>query len=201
MNRFYLLLIVLVLMCTPVSAATGPPLSIGGFEMGGYLTDHKDRVDMESLLPLRQNRYLHEVEILETDNFESGLIWIGNCADPGRIVRIKLKYADASRKFYEELLKRFKQRFGEPAEWRGDPFRIVIAWKWSITDTSGNRISMILQHNSRDTEESMGNSLKLTAWELVDAERQCWQDKTTQTKGKIEVKKTGPPDWDQLIPR
>jgi hypothetical protein len=201
MKRIHLLTLLLVSFGLTVSAAADGPRKIAGLELGGYLSDHKSRVDMESLLPLRNNRYLHEVETLPDENFESGLIWIANCAEPGRIVRIKLKYTDASRKFYDELLKRFKQSFGEPDEWRGDPFRIVIAWKWSFKDPVVGRISMILQHNTRDKEESIGNSVKLTTWDLIDAERQCWQKKSAQKKRELEVKRSGPSDWDQLIPR
>ena len=49
----------------------------------------------------------------------------------------------------DELLERYKVNLGKPDEWRGDPFNILIAWKWSFTDKDGNNISLILQHNAR----------------------------------------------------
>jgi hypothetical protein len=169
--------------------------------LGAQISDYKDRVDMDTRLPLRQSRYLHEVEARDQEGFQDGLIWIGNCAAPGRIVRIRLKYANNTRKFYDELLKRYKKRFGEPSEWRGDPFQVVISWKWSFTDPAGNRISLILQHNTRDEEESFGNTVKMTLWNLIDAERLCWEKKSAANRKKTTRQKSpASPDWDKLLP-
>ena len=90
------------------------------------------------------------------------MIAYGTCSKPGHIVRIKLKYADASKKFYEDLLKQFKKSFGEPDEYRGDAFKIVIAWKWSFVDEENHKISLILQHNAMDEDEKIGNAVKIT---------------------------------------
>ena len=94
-------------------------------------------------------------------------------------MRVRLKYADSSKKFYKELLKRFKRKFGDPTEWQGDPFHIVLAWKWAFTNPQGNRISLVLQHNTRDEEESIGNTVKITTWNLIEAERECYRQKST----------------------
>jgi hypothetical protein len=149
---------------------------------------------------------LVEVETQEMEGFKSGLIGYGTCASPGRIVRIKLKYADSTRKFYESLLALFKKRFGEPVEWRGDPFHVVIAWKWSFVDKGNNRISLLLQHNTKDEEEKMGNSVKLNMRNFVEDEYRCFEEKNRDSSGKskkgAQVKKQGVPiDWDVLIPR
>ena len=96
---------------------------------------------------------IEEVEIKPITGIKSGLIAYATCTAPGHIVRIKLKYKDASKKFYESLLKRIKKKFGDPDEYRGDPFQVLIGWKWSFVDKDGRRISMTLQHNSMDTEE------------------------------------------------
>jgi hypothetical protein len=94
------------------------------------------------------------------------LVTYGSSIEPSRIVRLKFKYADNSKRFFDELLKRYKANLGKPGEWRGGPFHIVIAWKWSFTDRDGNDISFILQHNTRDEEEKQGNAVKMTLWNL-----------------------------------
>jgi hypothetical protein len=161
---------------------------------------------MDTALPIRYREYLMEVEIKKTEGFKSGLIWYGTCIEPNRIIRIKLKYADSSKRFFEKLLKQFKQRFDEPDEWRGDPFHVVIAWKWSFVDDAGNHISMILQHNTMDGEEKMGNALKLTLTDEIGRETRCYEKKHpkgTQARERRRMHKRGKasPDWDAFIPR
>jgi hypothetical protein len=178
------------------------PGGVGGFVLGESIQNVKDRVRMASELPVRHMEFIHEVEIGDLPGFKSGYIAFGTCAQPGQIVRIKLKYAQPSRKFYDQLLERFKQRFGAPSEWRGDPFHVVIAWKWHFTDSEGRSISLTLQHNTRDTDEKMGNSVKLTATGLIEAERRC-DDRQHPDQGaeRRKTMKRGPVDWDLMVPR
>lgn len=180
------------------------PHQVAGFALGRDIGDYKEMVKMEISLPIRHMEYLKEVEIKQMQWFKSGLIAYGDCDAPGRIVRIKLKYADSTEKFYETLLKRFKKRFGEPGEWRGDFFQVILAWKWSFTDSQNNRISMTLQHNIRDEEQKMGNSIKLTMTNLVKKERLCFEQRHPETRKrprKQKSKSRGRIDWDRLVPR
>lgn len=180
------------------------PHQVAGFTLGGNIGDYREMVKMETSLPIRHMEYLKEVEIKEVEGFKSGLIAYGNCDAPGRIVRIKLKYADPTKEFYETLLDRFKKRFGEPSEWRGDPFQVIIAWKWSFTDSQNNAISMTLQHNIRDEEQKMGNSIKLTMTNLVRKERLCFEKRHPEARKRPREQKPrsrGRIDWDRLLPR
>lgn len=178
------------------------PRQVGGFVLGESIRQVEDRVRMDSELPVRHMEFIHEVEIGDLPGFKSGYIAFGTCDQPGQIVRIKLKYAEPSRKFYNQLLKRFQQRFGEPSEWRGDPFHVVIAWKWHFTDPEGRTISLILQHNARDMDEKMGNSVKLTASSLIEAERRCFERQhPDQGAERRQTMKRGPVDWDLMVPR
>ena len=180
------------------------PHQVGGFVLGKDIADYKEMVRMETSLPIRHMEYLKEVEIKEMEGFKSGLISYGTCQVPGRIVRIKLKYADSTEKFYEALLERFKERFGEPTEWRGDSFKIVLAWKWSLTDSENNRISMTLQHNTKDVEEKIGNSVKLTISNFIEEERLCFEKRHLEAherSGKQEEKPRVKVDWDRFVPR
>jgi len=161
---------------------------------------------MDTALPIRYREYLHEVEVINLDGYKSGLVAFGNCADLGRIIRIKLKYAYNDKKFFNELLQRFKKRFGEPDEWRGDPFQAIIAWKWSFNDEQNNKISMILQH-SMDEEEKYGNSLKLTNMTLMEKERLCYEKKNPYrpARGKKKLvhqkRRSKEEDYQRFIPQ
>ena len=131
---------------------------------------------METSLPIRHMESTREVEIKPIKGFKNGLIAYSTCAAPNRIVRIKLKYSDSSKTFYEKLKKHIDARFGKCDEYRGDPFHIVVAWKWSFIDKDNNKISLILQHNTRDEEEKMGNSIKLTMTNLLESDWELpWQ--------------------------
>jgi len=196
---------VLIFLCPGIAFAE-PPTQVAGFVLGGNISDFKDRIMMETAMPIRYREYLMEAEIKKTEGFKSGLIWYGTCIEPNRIIRIKLKYADSSKSFYNKLLKKFKQRFDEPDEWRGDPFHVVIAWKWSFVDDAGNHISMILQHNTMDGEEKMGNALKLTLTDEIAREERCYEkkhpkDPQARERRRMRKREKGPPDWDEFIPR
>ena len=182
------------------------PHGIVGFTLGKNIADSQALVKMETSIPIRYMEYINEVEIKDIEGFKSGIIAYGNCDSPGRILRIKLKYADSSKKFYNRLLNLFKARFGKPVEWRGDSFHILIAWKWSFLDDENNRISMILQHNTKDEEEKIGNSLKLTMTNLFERERLCFEKKEQQAQMKQDTSSQGKGDtdhmyWDRFIPR
>jgi hypothetical protein len=118
-----------------------------------------------------------------------------------------MKYMDASRKFYDTLLDRFEDRFGKPDKWKGDPFHVVIAWKWFFTDAEGRQVSLILQHNTKDLDEKIGNSVKLTASDLMAEEKDCFRRQQEKEKEKHsqpprKQKRSGKSrDWDLLIPK
>ena len=196
----------LMLACGDVAMARGIfPSQVGGCALGGNISEYKDILKMETVLPVRHMTYIEEVETRKIEGFKSGLISYGTCASPGRIIRVKLKYLDTSRGFYNVLLKRFKERYGEPNEWRGDPFHIVVAWKWSFVDEEGNRVSMILQHNTHDADQKKGNSVKITMMNYMDEERRCYEAKhPRKSKGQHRAMKGGGKgklNWDLLVPR
>ena len=186
--------------------ATQVPYQVGGFILGKDISEYSDLVKMETALPIRYMEYIKEVEIKDIPGFKSGLIGYGDCFKPGRIVRVKLKYEDSSEKFFNSLLNRFKERFGEPEEWRGDPFHVVVAWKWSFIDSKNNRISLALQHNTKDEDEKIGNAVKLTMTNFLDEEQTCYGKKHPEGREflgkKAKRKKTEHlKDWDLFIPR
>jgi hypothetical protein len=192
-----------VFLCSNVCLAQAPK-RLGGFVLGENISAYESRIQKDTALTIRYQEYLAEVETNRIHGFKSGLIAYGTCDKPGQIIRIKLKYADSSKKFYKTLLSRFKERFGEPNEWRGDAFHVVMAWKWNFRDRDGNRISLILQHNTMDQEEKKGNAVKMTLTSQIRKEHLCYEKKHPP---KAKPKAHKPPkdqktiDWDQFIPR
>ena len=161
---------------------------------------------METALPIRHIENIEEVEIKSIEGVKSGLIAYATCTAPGHIVRIKLKYSDASKKFYEKLLKRIKKKYGEPEDYRGDPFHIVVSWKWSFIDKDNNRISLTIQHNSMDSEEKRGNSIKLTMRNLIEEDQKCYKLKALDQREKLRHRDwkaitPGLSGWDLYVPR
>jgi hypothetical protein len=204
MKGIRLLTIMMAVLLSSAPLLAQVPHQVGGFILGTNIAEYGGKVNMETAIPIRYMAYLKEVEIRNMEGFKSGVICYGTCAVPGRIVRIKLKYDNSTKEFYDKLLELFKKRFGEPTEWRGDPFRIVIAWKWSFTDKDNNRISLILQHNTKDAEEKIGNSVKMTALDLIEEEYRCFKERYPEDqKGSLkeEVKPGGKVSWDLFIPR
>ena len=196
----------LFLLFAPGVTRAEAPHQVGGFTLGQNIEAYKDRVIMDTALPIRYSENMEELEIKYTQGFKSGLITYGTCAKPGQIVRIKLKYADSSKDFHKDLLKQFKKRFGEPDEYRGDPFGIVKAWKWSFVDKQNHRISLNLQHNAMDAEEKRGNAVKMTNTTLIEEDRLCYKRKQLDHREKLrqrEWKAVNPEltGWDLFVPR
>ncbi|MEJ2638890.1 MAG: hypothetical protein P8010_04885 [Desulfosarcinaceae bacterium] len=198
--------VVLVLTLTSGSLAAEAPRHLGGFVLGGQIEEHAALVDMDTCMGVRYMEYIQEAEIRDIPGFKSGLIAFGTCADYGEILRIKLKYTDNSKRFFNEMMKRLRQRFGDPDEYRGDPFHVMVAWKWSFVDAKGNRISLIFQHNTKDEDEKMGNAIKLTLSNQLEKEQACFEAKHP---GSSEVedgqkrrgrKAQSAEDWKRFVP-
>ena len=188
------------LSATPGVAADAPR-SIAGFTLGQPIEEAAGRVLMETALPVRYMENLREVEIRPVEGYKSGLISYGTCRRPEIIVRIKLKYADGSRDFYEDLLKRYKARFGNPDEYRGDPFGVFKSWKWSFTDARGERISLTLQHNQEEEEEKLGNAVKLTLVNRLEEDAECARRQPSPRRDLRGPDAGGSTGWDRLLPR
>ena len=197
---------ILSLIWVPALALAAAPHQLGGFVLNQNISAFEDRILMDTALPVRYAENIEEVEIKPTQGFKSGLIAYGTCSKPGHIVRIKLKYTDPSKKFYEDLLKQFKKSFGEPDEYRGDAFKIVIAWKWSFVDEENHKISLILQHNAMDEDEKIGNAVKITDTTLMEEDLDCYRRKQLDSRDRLRQRKwesvdPGDTGWERFIPR
>jgi hypothetical protein len=196
----------MLLLWAAAPTLAGAPHQLGGFVLNQDIKAYADRVIMDTALPVRYAENIEEVEIKPTEGFKSGLIAYGTCSKPGHIIRIKLKYADSSKQFYDDLLKRFKKRFGEPDEYQGDAFHVVIAWKWSFVDEQNHRISLILQHNIMDEDAKIGNAVKMTDSTLMEEDLECYKQKQLdyrerQRQRKWEAVNPGDTGWELFLPR
>ena len=206
MKSIAIIALVLVATVLPGVCSVEAPHELAGFVLDRPISEFEDRVIMETALPVRYFESFYEVEIKPLKGYKSGLIGYGTCARPGNIVRIKLKYEDSSKEFFNNLLAEFKKRFGEPDEYQGDPFKILISWKWSFVDKQNNRISLILQHNQLDEDEKMGNAVKLTMTSLAEADMRCFQEKHAGQEEhlrqlRLERRDPGLSGWDLYVPR
>ena len=205
-KKIFVLINLAIFFIVGICLAGEAPHQIGVFALNQDISKFKEYVIMETALPIRHMENIEEVEIKSIEGIKSGLIGYATCTAPGKIVRIKLKYRDPSKKFYEELIERIKKKFGKPDEYRGDPFHIVLSWKWSFVDKKNERISMTLQHNSMDTEEKIGNSIKLTNTSLIEEDLKCYKVKALDQRQKLrlrdwKVMKPGLSGWDLYVPR
>ncbi len=150
------LIFFIVLFAHTATAQT--PTQIGGFKLNTDITQYKHLLKTETTQSIRFMEALEEAEIQNVPGFKSGYIAYGTCASPGKIVRIKLKYKDASKAFYEELLEIYKKKFNKP-KWLGDAFHVISIWKWSFLDNK-TKVDLYLQHNLADKSQKIGPLLK-----------------------------------------
>ena len=170
------------------------PTAVGGFVLNSSIHDYKTE---------NHANYLNEVIITDLQGFRKGFITYGTCLNEGRILRIKLKYENRSQDFFNELLTHFKKKFGSNPSFSGDPFGNVKGWKWLFTDEQGRRVTLELQHNLRDTDESIGNMVKLSMPDLMNDERLCFNNIHEKVSSPME--KQSPEkerlNWELFIPK
>ncbi len=171
------------------------PHEIAGIKLGSYIEDYPD---------IEYSNYLKEVVVTDWHGFRKGIISYGICESPGTIIKIRMKYNESSKKFYKQLFKKFKQKFGEPTEWKGDSFGIRHVWKWKFKDEKGDIINLILKHNLKDPDDDIGNVIKLAYPERDELERLCFIQKCEESRTSEQKKSQKTPakiDWTFLLPR
>jgi hypothetical protein len=177
------------------AATKEAPHEIAGIALGTNIDDYPD---------IMRNNFLKEVVVTDWHGFRKGIISYGTCKYIDLILKMDMKYEDKSKQFFEKLLKEFRQKFGEPDKWKGDSFGVIHIWKWQFVDKDQNQVSMSLQHNSKDSDETIGNVVKLSFPEKIEEERLCFVDMCLHSKEngdekrREELKKS---DWSHLVPR
>lgn len=202
MKMFFARVMTVATLCIPfllaaagLKAAENVPHEVGGFVLGSDLKDYPEVVE---------SSYLRETVVTDLYGFRKGYISVGVCKHVDKILRIRMKYEDTSKKFFKELLEEYKKHFGPPDEWKGDSFGILHIWKWYFTDTQGRQVSLLLQHNLRNTNETIGNTVKLSYPDLIEEERLCFNEMCEEHKSDMDhqrLEKMKMPDWHYMIPR
>jgi len=199
-TKWIKLSVLLLLLLTHNIGFASMPTQIGGFILDTDIADYDKLIKTETIQPIRFNEALNEAEIHQIPGFKSGYIAYGTCDSLGKIARIKLKYQDSSKDFYEKLLETFEDRFGKP-KWLGDSFHVVSIWKWSFEE-SGTRVDLYLQHNLSKKDEKVGNSVKMTMLNLVQDELDCFEKKNPSFRKSKELKVGDKPvTWEDLLPK
>jgi hypothetical protein len=185
--KFRLFISLICIFVLPGISSAAAPKSIVGIALGTNINEISDKVDMSSALPLWRSEYLAKVSLKPIEGYRSGYVVYGNCKNKGRIVRVKMSYADDSEDFYNRLHSVLEKRYGKPAEWRGNPFGTLKIWKWSLKDADKNSVSIIIERYVGDDDSfTPGNSIRLTHTTLVDEEKTCDEIKAKETpQGKM----------------
>jgi len=159
-----------------VVPAEHAPREIAGYRLGTPVSVYGDRLNSENTFTVRLRPYLKEAPVSVPEGFDSGYVVYGQCDAPGTILRIKVKYEDDRRAFFDRLLDALKKKYGAPKEYVGDPFQAYVAWKWTFGASGNEKITMIVSHYDGDDEEhTQGNALKLTLTSQIAKESQCYE--------------------------
>lgn len=201
MKGLYLLAFLLLFSGT-AEAASPAPMELAGLRLGSDIAECAEHVDQTTAAKGFFRPHLEMVALKPREGLRSAYADYGTCKNKGRIVRIKVNYNDGSLAFFEKLLAELKKRYGQPEDWRGNPFGTLRAWKWSIP--SGNdRISMVLMYyEGDDGEYTEGNSLRITSRNMVEEEDQCYLHKRKDGDSVKEIHKpSNISEMDWLLPK
>jgi hypothetical protein len=193
-TKAFLLTVFFLLYLGSQATAEKAPTAIAGIRLGSNVDEYPDIVE---------SNFMKEVVVTDWHGFRKGVISYGNCRYSNQILKIDMKYEDKSKVLYDQLLKKFRKKFGDADLWLGDSFGVKHIWKWYFTDEEGNRVSLRLQHNTKDANETLGNMVKLAYPDLINKERECFNEVCDETMSKAsaerreELKKTG---WSYLVP-
>ncbi|MHC1711484.1 MAG: hypothetical protein AB9872_04950 [Solidesulfovibrio sp.] len=174
---------------TGVALAADGPMELAGIRLGQTVDENKDKLLTDNTDRLIYRPYLGIMPVAPVAGFRSGYVDYGLCAAAGRIVRVKMNYADDSLDFFKLVLEALKKRYGEPKEWRGNAFGTLRTWKWSLKAANGQAVSLILMHYAGDDGAfTDGNSIRVAATDLVREEEACYAAKDGQSKGRDDKK-------------
>ena len=185
-----------MLLCVPLqSQAQNVPHEIAGIALGTSIEDYPD------IIPFN---YLKEVVVTDWHGFRKGMISYGTCRYIKKILKIDMKYEDKSYAFYKKLLVAFREKFGAPNAWTGDSFGVMHVWKWQFIDNEQNRVSLSLQYNGKNSNETIGNVVRLAYPGKMEEERLCFVEMCENDKNKTDAKRREELkkfDWSHLIPQ
>lgn len=196
-----LLALFIAVAALPAMAADAP-MEIAGLRLGADIKQFQAKVEPGKTETEITRPYVTTAAMTPVPGFRSGYVTYGNCASPGRILRIKMNYENDSREFYEDILAALKKRYGAPQQWRGNPFGTLKIWKWSVKDKGLGDISVILQHYSGDDDSfTKGNSIRIAAPGLFKEEQACQKSRQPERQSPPAAPGSAGLDLDHFLPR
>lgn len=188
------LLLMLAILPLHIEAKEAPH-EVAGISLGTNIDNYPNMV---------RTNFLKEVVITDHFGFRKGVISYGACLHKDLILKIDMKYKDKSKSFYQKLLREFKQKFGEPDSWHGDSFGVLYLWKWKFIDKDQNKVSLALQYNGKNSNETIGNIVKLSYPDKIEEERLCFIKMCGEINATRDTERStegADVDWSYLIPR
>ncbi|MEA4856701.1 hypothetical protein [Solidesulfovibrio sp.] len=193
MPLFRLSILILGLCLAATAAGAEAPSSLAGLSLGDAVEHSRNRLELAKARPLADAPWLRRVPVKGDAHFATGYVLVGTCAAPGRVARIKMRYRDGSLDFFRKISGEMLSRYGDPTEYKGEIDGRVMGNKWGFSDPWLRPVSLILQRvEGEDPESGSGNTVKLTNWGLLEAERTCWQERRAPAVARKAPAKTGP---------
>lgn len=191
-----ILMACLLMFAASIAQAKAPqvPISIAGIALGNDVTSYPDIIE---------SNFMKDVVVTDWHGFRKGVISYGICRYKNTILKIDMKYENKTKEFYNTLLKKIKSQYGDPDTWSGDSFGLKYIWKWNFTDKDNNRVTLKLQYNGKDSNETIGNIIKLSYPDKIDDERRCFIEMCAETKASLDatyLEERKRSDWSHLIP-
>lgn len=171
------IILTLLLSASSALADSQIPKSVAGITLGSPMAEYTSLCDEHRGGPLPDAAFLSEVHIKANGipGIRGGSIAYANATPGKKVVRVKLKFHDRDQGLFKELHKKYSAKFGNPANYRGDPFRNVIAWQWDFAKGE-EKVSLLLMW-SRDRQMRPGVSIKMTYESLVDEEYNAFKER------------------------
>lgn len=157
-------------------SAVQAPREVAGLALGADVKDLASRLDLTKAMPLWDRPYLTRANIQPTKGFRSGYVLFGNCANPGKIVRVKLKYADKDPSFFRNTGRTLTTRYGEPKPLMSDQGGLYLGMAWKFGTIKTGVTALLLEHSAGDDpEDAEGTSIRLTDNGLLAQEELCYE--------------------------
>jgi hypothetical protein len=189
MKRLLACLVILTAVFAAAAAhaqTAAAPREVAGIALGADVKDLASRLDLTKAVPLWDKPYLTRANIQPTKGFRSGYVLFGNCANPGRVVRVKLKYADKDPSFFRNTGRTLTSRYGDPKPLMSDQGSLYLGMAWKFGTLKTGVTALLLEHAAGDDpEDTEGTSIRLTDNSMLSLEQECYE-KTRQKEPHVQ---------------
>lgn len=184
MKKLLIACIILVGVAITAAHAKDVPQTIAGITLGSDFTQYQKLCRMDFYGTNSDIIFLKNAPIKYNaiSGIRGGDLYVTTCANPGKVVRVKLKFIDRGKRLFDRLLKEYSDRFGDPDNYKGDAFRNVIVWEW-IIQNGDDECNLTLTY-SIDPEFRPGVTIKFTDVDMLRRDYKCYLKKHPPQKHK-----------------